>query len=136
MKTTVLVIGVIKKGNSVLLRKKPKGSPPYKETWYVFGGEINGKSQNPEKILAYVLKNQAGINIRPIEHIGWDVEVKQNHRGKKTYYVYVDYLCRYVSGKLIAGNGIERLEWVPIPKLKKYDLVPPSRKLFRRMGYI
>lgn len=53
-----------------------------------------------------------------------------------TYYVYVDYLCGYASGKLVAGKGIEKLEWVPISKLKSYDLVPPSKKLFKRMGYM
>lgn len=136
MKTIILVIGVIKKGNNILLRKKPDGSPPYKETWYIFGGELNAKSQNPDKVLKDVLKTQAGIKIKPIKHLDWDFEVKPGHDGKKTYYVYVDYLCKYVSGKLVAGKGIEKLEWVHISKLKSYDLVPPSRKLFRRIGYL
>ncbi len=136
MKTIVLVVGIIKKGNSVLLRKKPEGSPPYKETWYLFGGELNGNSQNPEKTLKDVLKKQTGINIKPTEHLGWDTETKPDHQGNKTYYIYVYYLCKYVSGKLVAGKGIERLEWVPISKLKNYDLVPPSRKLFKRIGYL
>ena len=108
MKIVVLVVGVIKKSNSILLRKKPKGSPPYKESWYIFGGELNGKSQSPEKVLKYTLKNQTGISIKPIEHLGWDVETKPNQQGQMTYYVYVDYLCKYVSGKLVAGKGIEK----------------------------
>ena len=136
MKTTVLVVGIIKKGNSILLRKKPKGSPPYKETWYIFGGELNGKYQNPEKVLQDALKAQAGIRIKPIKRLDWDVETKPDHQGEITYYVYVDYLCKYVSGELVAGKGIEKLEWIPISKLKNYDLVPPSRKLFKRIGYL
>ncbi len=136
MKTVVLVMGIVKKDNSVLMRKKPEGSLPYKETWYIFGGELNGKSQNPENVLGDVLQTQAGIKIKPIERLDWDVEMKSDHDGEETYFVYVYYLCRYVSGKLIAGKGIEKLEWAPISKLKSYDLVPPSKKLFKRIGYL
>ena len=41
MKTKILSIGIIKNGNTILLRKKPDGSAPYKETWYLFGGEVD-----------------------------------------------------------------------------------------------
>lgn len=27
----------MKKDDAILMRKKPDGSPPYKETWYIFG---------------------------------------------------------------------------------------------------
>lgn len=33
----VLNIGVIQKEDTILMRKKPDGSLPYKETWYIFG---------------------------------------------------------------------------------------------------
>ena len=37
MEMKVSIIAVVKKDNAVLMRKKEKGSPPYKETWYLFG---------------------------------------------------------------------------------------------------
>ncbi len=136
MKTTILVIGMIKNGEKILLRKKPDGSPPYKETWYIFGGELNADNQNPEEVLKSVLKKQTGIDIKPTERLDWDTETKPNHDGEITFYVYLDYLCEYVSGELNPGEGIEKLEWVPISDLRNYDLVPPSKKLFTKLGYL
>lgn len=136
MKTTILVIGVIKNNDTVLLRKKPDGSLPYKETWYLFGGELNTDNQNPEEVLKATLRKQIGIEINPVKRLGWDTESKPDHDGETAYYVYLDYLCEYVSGDLIPGEGIERLEWVPISELENYDLVPPAKKLFAKLGYL
>lgn len=136
MKTIVLAIGVIRKGNLVLLRKKPDGSLPYQETWYLFGGELNADNPDPEEVLKNTLKEQAHIDIKLIEKIGWDTETKPDHNGNQAFYVYLDCLCEYISGELIPGEGIEKLEWVPIEQLTNYDLVPPSRQLFKKIGYI
>ncbi len=136
MKTTILVIGVITNGDTVLLRKKPDGSPPYKETWYLFGGEINAESQNPEAVLKQTLKAQAGIEVIPVKQLSWDTETKPDHAGVPTFYIYLDYLCEYQSGNLVPGAGIEKLEWIPISELANYDLVPPSRALFSELGYL
>ena len=131
-----MIIGVVKKGNSILLRKKPEGSPPYKETWYLFGGELDLANPNPEKVLKTALKKQAGIEIKITHRVGWDMETKPNHKGNMTFYIYLDYLCEYVSGELVPEQGIEKLEWIPIRKLFNYDLVPPSRTLLQEIGYL
>ena len=65
----ILIIGVVKKDNSILLRKKPDGSPPYKETWYLFGGELT-EQNSPEEAIIAQLKEQTGITIRVLEKIG------------------------------------------------------------------
>lgn len=136
MKKTILAIGVIRRDDTVLLRKKPNGSAPYKESWYLFGGELESENQNPEKVLKETLKKQAGVDIKFINTIGQDAEIKPDHDGHITSYIYLDCLCEYVSGELIMSEGIEKLEWVPISKLNNYDLVPPTRKLFIKLGYL
>ncbi len=136
MKTTILVIGIVKKDNQVLLRKKPDGSPPYKETWYLFDGNLNGENSNPEKVLKSTLKRQTGIYVKPIERLSWDTEIKSDHKGNMTFYVYLSYLCEYVSGDFVLSENIEKLEWVLKEQLLSYDLVPPSRKLFKKIGYL
>ncbi len=135
MKTKILVIGVVRKGEEILLRKKPEGSLPYKETWYLFGGELTGDSI-PEKAIQDQLEKQAGIKIKMIEQLSWDAEVKKDHDGERKLFVYLDCLCEYVSGKLKAAEGIERLKWVDTKELSKYDHVPPSRKLLKKLGYL
>lgn len=135
METKTLIIAIVQNGNKVLLRKKPDGSPPYKETWYLFGGELVAGS-SPEKILQETLKKQAGINIKLVKEFGWDTEVKKDHDGVEKMFVYLDTLCEYVGGDLSPAPEIEKLEWVDTDKLKDYDLVPPSRKLFEKLGYL
>jgi len=135
MKVKILVVGIVRKGNKILLRKKPKGSPPYKETWYLFGGELVGVS-TPEKAIQSQLEKQAGIKIKMIKQLSWDTEVKKDRDGERKLFVYLDCMCEYVSGKLQPAKGIERLEWVNIKELSKYDHVPPSRKLLKKLGYL
>lgn len=131
----ILIIGVVKKDNSILLRKKPDGSPPYKETWYLFGGELT-EQNSPEEAIIAQLKEQTGITIRVLEKIGWDTEVKHDLDGIEKQFIYLNTLCEYVDGDLAAAEGIEKLEWVPIEKLAEYDHVPQSRKLLLELGYI
>jgi ADP-ribose pyrophosphatase YjhB (NUDIX family) len=135
MQLKVLVIGVIRNDSKVLLRKKPDGSPPYTQTWYLFGGEMMGDF-SPEQAIQRVVKQQAGVDIRMVEQVGWDTEIKADIDGVVKHFIYLDVLCEYVGGELVAGEGIEKLEWVEIDYLDKYDHVPPSLKLLEKLGYI
>ncbi|MBW4061393.1 NUDIX domain-containing protein [Candidatus Saccharibacteria bacterium] len=135
MKTKVLVIAVIKKDSTVLMRKKPAGSPPYTETWYLFGGELT-PGIAPEKAAQDIVRQQAGIEIRMTEQSSWDTEVKADLDGETKQFVYLDAIFEYVSGDLVIAPGIEKLEWAPIDNLSEYDLVPPSVELFKKLGYL
>lgn len=132
MKTTVLAVCHIKKGNTFLFRKKPDGSLPYKETWYSFGAPLNGDNRNPEQAISLVVKQQTGIDIKVTERLWWDVEAKPDNDGAETFYVYLHTVAEYVSGELMPGEGVERLEWIKETDLSNYDIVPPSRVFLRR----
>lgn len=137
METKVLNIAVIENNGRILMRKKPDGSPPYKETWYIFGGEVtNGKS--PEETAKEIVKLQTGINIKLRKNLGWDTEIKKDLDGKLKQFIYLDSLYDYIDGELKIGENqnIEKLEWIPIENLEKYEIVPPSKILFRKLGYI
>jgi 8-oxo-dGTP pyrophosphatase MutT (NUDIX family) len=135
METKILVIAIVKKDDRILMRKKPDGSLPYKETWYSFGGELVS-NKTPEQILQAVLIEQAGIEIELKEQISWATEIKNDVDGVEKLFVYLNTICEYKSGDLVPGKGIEKLEWVSIDKLSEYDIVPPSKKLFRSLGYL
>lgn len=135
MKTKVLVIGVVKKGDSILMRKKPDGSLPYKETWYIFGGELTPEV-TPEEAIINEVKSKTGVEIKVAEKLSWDSEIKKDLDGEEKLFVYLDMLCDYVSGEPQIFEGIEKLEWVPVSKLEDYDIVPPSRILFKKLGYL
>jgi ADP-ribose pyrophosphatase YjhB (NUDIX family) len=136
MKIKVLVIGVVKKGNKILMRKKPNGSLPYKETWYLFGGELTS-TKTPEQVIIDQVKNQAGIEVKVSERLSWDSEVKKDIDGEEKLFIYLDTLCSYVKGDLeVRDDNIEKLEWISINELDNYDIVPPSIKLFKKLGFL
>lgn len=135
MQTKVLIIGVVKKGNAILMRKKPDGSPPYKETWYLFGAEISA-DQTPDQAITDTVLAQAGIHIAVTQKFSWDTEVKADLDGVTKFFVYLDVVCEYVDGELAPADGIEKLEWVDSTDLPRYDIVPPSRILFQKLGYL
>lgn len=134
MQTKILIIAVIRRGDKILLRKKPDGSPPYKETWYIFGAELV-PGEKLETSLQKHLRQQTGIEVRVSEQTSWDTEIKADIDGITKQFVYLDVLCDYVSGELVPGQGIEKLDWVPLDTLHTYDNVPPSRILFAKLGY-
>lgn len=135
MQTKVLIVAVIKKGNAVLMRKKPDGSPPYKQTWYLFGAEAT-PDKSPDEVLKRHVRRQAGIEITIGKKFSWDSEVKNDLDGVEKFFIYLDVLCEYESGEPTLSPGIEKLEWVDEVKLGDYDLVPPSVEVFKKLGYV
>jgi hypothetical protein len=135
MQTKVLIVGVVKKDGTILMRKKPDGSPPYKETWYIFGGEATPGISSDKAIINEVLA-KSGVTVKVKNKISWDTEVKIDLDGIEKFFVYLDVECEYVSGDIVVGEGIEKIEWVKLEDLPSYDIVPPSRILFEKLGYL
>lgn len=135
MQTKVLVIGNIKKENSVLMRKKYLGSEPYQETWYSFGVEIMSNESPTETFVKYI-RDTLAIDIRPIKSFSWDTEIKKDHDGQEKYFIYLDLECEYLSGEPTVPEGHEKIEWVPIEELGNLDVVPPSVSMFKKLGYL
>ncbi|MFZ1812636.1 MAG: NUDIX domain-containing protein [Candidatus Saccharimonadales bacterium] len=136
MITKVLIVAIVENANGdVLMRKKPDGSPPYNETWYIFGAELRPGMDIVETLRTHI-KNQTGIETELVDRLGWDDEVKADLDGVTKQFIYLDVRSQYVSGELQLTEGIEKLEWVPKNRLAEYDLVPPSRKLFAKLGWV
>jgi hypothetical protein len=135
METKVLIVAVVKKEGAILMRKKPQGSPPYNETWYIFGANVTPESSPDDTIKAEVL-SKSGITIDVNHKISWDTEIKHDLDGVMKLFIYLDVECEYASGELVLSDGIEKLEWVNQEDLSSYDIVPPSRILFEKLGYI
>lgn len=135
METKVLVVAVVENNGKVLMRKKPEGSPPYNETWYIFGATVTAETPVDESIKQEV-RTKAGVDIAITYKATWDTEIKNDLDGVRKFFVYLDVVCEYMGGELVAGDGVERLEWVVKSELCNYDIVPPSRVLFEKLGYI
>lgn len=136
MQTKILIVAVVQNENGdVLMRKKPDGSPPYTETWYIFGAELVPGQPIDETLRAHIAK-QSGIETRVTKELGWDTEIKQDVDGELKQFVYLDVQCAYIGGEIRPAVGIEKIEWVPKHLLNDYDIVPPSRVLFQKLDYL
>jgi hypothetical protein len=135
MQTKVLIVGVVKKDGAILMRKKPDGSPPYKETWYIFGAEATAY-KDPDQAIIEEVQKKSGITVAIRNKISWDTEIKNDLDGVQKFFIYLDVECEYVAGDVQVGEGIEKIEWVSQENLASYDIVPPSRILFKKLGYL
>lgn len=135
MQTKVLIVAVVKKDGAILMRKKPSGSAPYAETWYIFGAEATSYV-NPDDAVTNEVRSKSGITVSVKNKISWDTEVKKDLDGVEKFFVYLDVECEYASGEIAVGEGIEKIEWVKPEDLVNYDIVPPSRILFEKLGYL
>jgi len=135
MQTKVLIVGIVKKDGAILMRKKPDGSPPYEETWYIFGAEVTSDI-NPDNAIVSEVQKKSGITISAKNKVSWDTEIKNDLDGVEKFFIYLDVECEYVSGEIEVGEGIEKIEWIKLENLASYDIVPPSRVLFEKLGYM
>ena len=135
MQTKVLVIAIIQRDGKVLMRKKPDGSPPYAETWYLFGAELIA-GVSPGQAIQEHVKQQTGIDIVVNQKFSWDTEIKSDLDGVEKQFIYLDVMCDYIGGELVPIPGIEKLEWVNKNDLNQYDIVPPSVEVFKKLGWL
>ena len=84
--------------------------------------------------MEWLLRAQAGIEVTVGQKFSWDTEVKNDLDGIQKQFVYLDVLCDYKGGDLAPGPGIEKLEWVSTDNLSRYDIVPPSVEVFKKLG--
>lgn len=135
VETKVLIVAVVEKDGKILMRKKPKGSPPYQETWYIFGATATPDTPVDQAVKDEI-RAKSGIEVEIKEKVSWDTEIKNDLDGVQKFFVYLDVICEYAGGDLTPSPDVEKLEWVDKTQLSNYDIVPPSRLLFEKLGYL
>lgn len=129
----ILIIGVIKNGDSVLMRKKFTGTGLYNETWYSFGTEFIPKNS---KVFENYIKEYISLDISFVKSLSWGSEFKKDQDGEFKQFIYLNTEFKYEAGNIIVPEDLEKVEWVPIKNLSKLDIVPPSINLFKSLGYL
>ncbi|MDD3032362.1 MAG: hypothetical protein PHF88_00115 [Candidatus Pacebacteria bacterium] len=131
----ILIVGVIKKGYSILMRNKFPGAGPYIETWYSFSADfVSGKE--PSIVFKEYIKDFIGIDILPIKYLFWDTEVKKDYDGVKKQFIYLNIEFKYISGNILVPKDLKGIEWVSLKKLSSLDIVPPFVVLFKKLKYL
>ncbi len=136
MKSRIVVVSIIKKGNQILLGRKPKGVGPYPDTWHIPGGGVNLEKEDCDSAIKREIKEETGLEVDNLEKISWDTDIEKDKKGIKTYYIFLQYASTYKSGNINPGDDMKNFEWVDLKKLSKYNLNRPTKILFKKLGYI
>lgn len=155
MNTRHIVVGIIQNGNKVILGKKAKGKPPYPDVWHTPGGGTedqgltdkifnNGDFDNEyfHNELKREMREELGVEIKNITNIvprfrkAPRESETENKEGQMTHYYFLEYLCDYAGGELKPSDDLAEAKWVGRENLKSVNLTPPSRKMYRELGWI
>jgi len=155
MKTRCIVSGVVQRGDEIVLGKKAKGTPPYPDVWHTPGGgaEDQEKAQTLfdagdfdneffHNELKREIREELGLEVRKIKNIIPEFREKpregetKNKEGEMTHYYFLEYLCEYKEGTLTPGDDLAEARWVRKSDLKDYVLTPPSKEMYRELGWL
>jgi len=134
IKTRVIVSAIIKNGDKLLFGRKKENVSPYPNTWHLVGGGIE-ESEPLEESIKREIREEASIEVKIKEAVGFDDDFESNKDGEMTHYIFLVYDAEYVSGELKADDDIVALKWFSKNELPK-ELSRASIKLFKKLGYI
>ena len=135
MKTVLMAIAIIRKGDDILIRRFDPAKNPYKEPWGLFGGRLEGDGTVVE-MLNRELSERWNMTVTITEQLTWDEDQKHDHDGEEKRFIYLDAMCQLATGDPKPINPNEELKWVPIDKLGEYQQVPPGVRLFKKLGWL
>jgi len=136
MKSRVIIVGIIEKDGKILLGKKPENIGPYPNTWHLPGGGINLDEESLEEALKREIKEEARIEVKNIESVGFDEDYEPNKHGEMTHYLFIDFKAICISKQLNPGDDMNYLQWVEKSKIKNLNLNKPTRKVLKKLKII
>jgi 8-oxo-dGTP diphosphatase len=147
VKREIVAAMIISRDGKLLLGKKhaDRGGV-YVNSWHIPGGGID-VDERPKTALIREVQEETGINVShyPIklyDDLGFG-ESERIYKGEKVlcqmhftvYMIQIDDQDASVIETSL-DDDIEKIEWVELKDLKKYELTPPSIELFKRKGLI
>lgn len=136
MEHRVVVVGLIKNGNKVLLGQKPPGKGPYPDTWHIPGGGIVLGEESADEAIRREIEEETGLNVKNLKKVEWDTDVEPNKHGEETYYIFLQYTCYYYKGDVRPGGDMNNFQWVDVSRLSEFNLNKPTEILFEKLGYL
>jgi 8-oxo-dGTP diphosphatase len=129
-KQVVVVCGVVKKGNKILmLRRNERENPQAHLKWEFPGGKIEF-SESPEEALKREVIEEAGAEVeinRLLPYIQtsyWDYEwgIQKS--------ICLIYLCEFVSQlKILRDHRVADIQWFETEEIEKLDSLPGTNEI-------
>jgi 8-oxo-dGTP pyrophosphatase MutT (NUDIX family) len=145
----VIAAGLIfsKDGKLLMGKKDPESGGVYADCWHLPGGGVN-EDETYEEALRREIAEEVGIDIASADiTLADDKGTGQSEKtlqdtGEKVicnmlFNVYqVDLQENAADIDLGAGDDLVVLEWIDPKGLPDYTVTPPSKKLFKRLGWL
>jgi len=118
---------IIVEGDRVLLVKR--GHAPLLGKWSIPGGVLE-VGETLRKAVVREAREETGLTIEPEELLGVFERVVPDEQGRMRYhYVLIDFLCRRVSGELLAADDAEDARWFLREELAELELVRETEEV-------
>jgi len=126
----ILGVGaVILDGDRVLLVRR--GREPLRGLWSIPGGAVE-VGETREEALAREVAEETGLEVEIGPMVAVLDRIRRDDVGRIEYhYVLVDYACRPAGGALCAATDVDRVEWVRLPDLDRFDLTEGTAAVIR-----
>src|SRR5215475_10850783 len=118
---------IIIEGGRVVLVKR--GHAPLLGKWSIPGGVLEVGETLRTAVVREVLE-ETGLTIEPGELLGVFERVVPDEQGRMRYhYVLIDFLCRRVTGELVAADDAEEARWFSREDLRALDLARETEEV-------
>ena len=125
------VAALILKGREVLL--VVRGKAPAHGLWGLPGGAVEVGETLEEAVVREVLE-ETSVVVKPVELLTVFNPINKDDEGKvRSHFILFEFLCEYVSGKVVAGDDAPDARWVSIDNLDSVNIMQFTRDFIEKV---
>ena len=116
-------------GNVLLVRR---ANPPLQGQWSIPGGLVEIGETTKEAVIREA-REETGLQIEPVHLVEVFERILRDQESRVQYhYVLIDYLCRVLSGRAIAGSDVSEVRWANCDELESLSVAPETCAVVRK----
>lgn len=125
---------LLQRDNETLLTQR--GSEPGRGLWSIPGGAVE-LGETLREALKREVREETNLEIEVGELLGYNDNIIKDAQGQVHFhYINVFFRAQAKQGKVRAASDAADARWVPVHKLKEYNLSPGVIELFEKLRFL